>query len=153
MSPVQNPILVGLSSLCLPLRREDLHAAALEALGQMLAFVDNTPQGAALAPQLSDLLRHHLTTPIPPPAPPVSGFAAIGHPAARQVGAEALRDSVLLALQTGQANIGQSLVALVGLARAALPGADAAEMIATIEAARRRHIRQDDPPFTAPRIH
>lgn len=153
MTPAQNPILVGLSSLRLPLRREDLHAAALDALGQTLAFVDETPQGPAIAPQLIDLLRHHLAAPVPPPAPPMSGFAAIGHPAARQVGAEALRDSVLLALQTGQADICQSLVALVGLARATLPGAAAAGMIAEIEAARRRHARQDDAPPRALRIH
>jgi hypothetical protein len=153
MSPAQNPILVGLSSLRLPLRREDLHAAALDALGQTLAFIDDTPQGAALAPQLSNLLRHHLASPVPPPAPPLSGFSCIGHPAARQVGAEALRDSVLLALQTGQADIGQSLIALVGLARAALPDAAAAGMIVQIEAARRRHARLGDTTPPSSRIH
>jgi hypothetical protein len=141
MSLAHSPLLAGLSSLHLPLRREDLHGAALDALGQTLAFVDDTPQGPMLAPQLADLVRHHLATPTPPPAPPISGFAAIGHPAARRVGAEALRDSVLLALQTGQADLGQSVVALVSLARAAVPDAAAAAMIGEIEAARRRHAR------------
>jgi hypothetical protein len=141
MSIVHNPLFAGLSSLHLPVRREDLHAAALDALGQTLALVDNTPHGPALAPQLADLVRHHLVAPTPPPAPPISGFATIGHPAARRVGAEALRDSVLLALQTGKADLSQSIVALIGLARAALPEATPATMIDEIEAARRRHAR------------
>jgi len=150
-----NPLLAGLSSLYLPVRREDLHAAALDALGQTLALVDNTPHGSALAPQLSALVRHYLITPTPPPAPPISGFSIVGHPAARQVGAEALRDSVLLALQTGQADLSQSMIALVGLARAALPEATPTEMIGAIEAARQRYASQtaaDDAPFQT-RLH
>jgi hypothetical protein len=141
MSIVHNPLFAGLSSLHLPVRREDLHAAALDALGQTLALVDNTPNGPMLAPQLADLVRHHLTAPTPPPAPSISGFAAVGHPAARQVGAEALRDSVLLALQTGKADLNQSIVALIGLARATLPEASPTTMIDEIEAARRRYAR------------
>ena len=153
MSSIYNPILVGLTSLRIVIRREDLHAAALDVLGQMLAFVDNIPQGQALAPQLAELARHHLAAPAPLPAPPMPSFAAIGHPAARQVSAEALRDSVLLPLQTGQADLGQSAVALVGLARAALPEAAAVGMIAKIEAAGRRHTRGTEETPSAPLIH
>jgi hypothetical protein len=155
MSLAHNPLLAGLSSLHLAVRREDLHAAALDALGQTLAFVDDTPQGPMLAPHLGDLVRHHLASPTPPPAPPISGFATIGHPAARRIGAEALRDSVLLALQTGQADLGQSVVALVGLARATVPDATAATMIGEIEAVRRRYARGSaaDDASLQPRLH
>jgi len=48
---------------------------------------------------------------------------------------------VLLALQTGKADLNQSIVALIGLARATLPEASPTTMIDEIEAARRRYAR------------
>lgn len=153
MSPTHSPILAGLTSLHLAVRREDLHAAALDALGQTLAYIDHTPHGQIIAPQLDALVRHYLTTTTPPPAPPISGFSSIGHPAARQVSAEALRDSILLALHTGQADLSQSLIALVGLARATLPEAPAPSMMAMVEDARRRYAQEAEKIPQTLRIH